>query len=417
MADTKSLSLKDAQNTVRGNTHPFRALSRARARVRSADLPYLVAWLPTVRHDGRGVFRGHCPTDVAELRSEAPLQTVTLDREAGWARLIFAQQARRLETFLERSRRYEFELASGRNAAALEVLDTIERDFGTSLWLIENRIAVLQLAHGLDKQKAYLSAIRSKATNVVSFIAFYISNRNEETISPARFSERLRKQLEKWDVELGLQSYLRFRIANEDPADDAAVAAVLRHDTSSALVDHYDTFIRLAQAAALHGTPASRSRFMVELQRLTRVLSDPRIEKVLFLLGGMTQRPSIFPGRDLSPAASVAKGKFDGFGQALESARLTDPADSTLWFLEAQLAVDGHVPLVVEDGSIRARTINAAAAIITRTDTCDDAVLTLGRLAANFTLTSFAKEIPLFLAHQVSSEPVPHPEADRKSVV
>ena len=409
MAETKPLSLKDAQNLVRGSSNPFSVLSRVRGRVKFADLQPLVAWLPTVRHDGRGVFQGHYPTQVGELRRQSILQPVGLDREATWARLIFTQQATRLEAFLRTVREYEQEIALGHNDRAMSVLDTIERDFGASLWVIENRIALLQLVEGLDKQKAYLSLIRGQSkSNLVSFIAFYISSRNEEAITPARFAARLIEQLKPWKIEHDLLAYLRFRVANEDPLDDAAAAAILRHETTSAIVDQYDSFVRVAQAVALHGTEGAQRRFLVELRKLDSILHDIRIKKVLFLLGAPGEWPTIFSARDLAPISAVARGDFEELSRAATRARLADPTDSSVWFLEAQAAAERGLPPESDDGSLRARVTAAAYSIITRAPDSHEATVTLSRLALNFTLLSFTKEIGLFLDQHVSSDPIPN---------
>ena len=45
------------------------------------------------------------------------------------------------------------------------ILNKIEESFGHSIWLIKNKIALLQLAQGLEEQKKYAQSIRKELKN------------------------------------------------------------------------------------------------------------------------------------------------------------------------------------------------------------------------------------------------------------
>lgn len=156
---------------------------------------------------------------------------------------------------MEQSHRFEAPLVVGDHGRCLAILDEIERQLGFSLWTIENLIAILQLAEGLERQKSYITSIKEARANndPVSFIAFHVSHRNEPTMTPLRFVEQMTTSLRGSGLPEGFVDYLLLRIANQVPHEPGAVAAVLRYEAGSAIVNYYDTFVRLAQRVVAEG--------------------------------------------------------------------------------------------------------------------------------------------------------------------
>src|SRR6185369_15655460 len=113
----------------------------------------------------------------------------------------------KISAFLRHKTVYENGLFGGDFKQCARTLDALESELGVSLWLIEARITLLQAEHGLESQKSYSQSIREKTSNLVSFITFYLSQRNEETTNPLRFGREFEGRLREWKLTGDLRSY------------------------------------------------------------------------------------------------------------------------------------------------------------------------------------------------------------------
>ncbi|WP_242483025.1 hypothetical protein [Pseudomonas sp. TH10] len=79
-----------------------------------------------------------------------------------WFTALVVANAKRISRYLELSHEYEVKLLEANSQACLLALETIELEFGLSVWLIETRIAHLQHFEGVEAQKSIWPQLNPK---------------------------------------------------------------------------------------------------------------------------------------------------------------------------------------------------------------------------------------------------------------
>ncbi len=400
----KTLSnLVQMQNQVRGSASPIAALSQVRRHVSPDDLQAFVAWLPNVVRKGRGVFSRHQPRTIKDLCRDSVLNAVSFEREVAWAAAVIQQNGATLSAFVEAATNYEKALVGETPAECEGLLDAIERRFGFSLWTIEARLALLQLTRGLEGQKAYASSVFAsrQAADNVSFITYYLSHRNEPTTTSIRFIQQLEDLATGWPVSAGLKAYLLFHIANRPPTGPEALAGTLRHETASALVDQYETFVRLGQFAAAYGDAKVKETYSGALRHVVQAVEDERVRRALFLMtdeaGWLAQSilgdlrfDDAAAGEDSSPVRSAAE---DSSGQ--------EPLDVALWLNEAEALP----ALSTQHYSIRNASIAYVRNLRAGNNDATEAVDELMKTGLNYRLQGFSAPLENAVWMELSSDP------------
>ena len=403
----RSKILQEAQNQIRGSQNLLAAVSRARAQVANGDLPALVNWLPSVRRNGRGVFNHHFVSSPTNLRRQPTLEAVAIEREIAWAGLLLRQNSTPISEFVGASNRYATALLTGSYKGCRDQLDSIELRFGASLWSIETRIALLQLIDGLEAQKAYAAAVlKSRGRHdLVSFMTFYISNRNEPNTTPYRFERQFEALADQWEVPADIKAYLFFRILNRSVINRSEFAAILRQETSSPLVDYYETFIRLAQQAMMQEDLKIREAFIFELRALSKLIDDSRLHRALFFgTAGFECLGSIQHGDTAADDAAVC-GKYSEAAAAAAQCVTADPLDTDMWVARAQALMAGNIALAGEPSSLVETITSQMRHLIEKSDSTDDAVVSLLKLGINHRLQNFAAAIESLVWRELTSEP------------
>lgn len=407
----KALSAREVQNHLRGSSDPLGTLSVLRGKINPSDLSSVVAWLPKLRHNGRGIFQGQYPAKIGDFRQQRILDSVSPDREFAWARHIFSTHTERICAFIQFTREYERRLVSGRYEQCTEVLNDMDSQCGLSLWSLENRIALLQLAEGLEKQKAYVSDVRGAAgESIIAFIVFYLSQRNEDTSTPEHFVSRFTTRLESWSLPVDLKSYLLFRIANRLSSDQVECGHILRFESISPVVDFYDTFIRLSQEVVLRGADPLRSRILAELKKLLPHIHDTRITKILFVGSRSVDMVLDSDSVDLAASEAHSEGKYEEVCDVAKRNREEGSVSFNHWLIEAEARNETKLNLDKSDRALAARIVNMVSSVLAKEDEANSAVLGLSRLALNLRLLSFSTAIVSFLEEEHSCDPtIPSP--------
>ena len=82
---------------------------------------------------------------IQELSSE-DLTYTDINNELLWAKHILQFHFESISNFVELSNEYSSNLLIGEYESCFNILNKIEESFGHSIWLIKNKIALLQLA-------------------------------------------------------------------------------------------------------------------------------------------------------------------------------------------------------------------------------------------------------------------------------
>jgi hypothetical protein len=389
---------------LRGTSRLRITLSDIRSTISPERYPALMAWLPKLRHGSRGIFSGQFPTNVTRLKKDWPFEPILREREILWATELIKCHAVRLNSFVQKALEYERTLLGADYSLALDVLESIDEEFGVSLWSIENKIAVLQVAHGLERQKTFVNNIRSaRVSNPVAVIAFFASERCESATNPLQFKQVMVERAEKWEVDQAYKDYLLFRITDEYEFSPETCASILRYEATSSVIDYYDTYVRLAQRATLTSRPPTA--LLSGLEALAGNIEDHRIDKILLLNGSGGSRRSALHAQKLTPFEHIARGEFQSALTTAESALEEDPLDITLRFVSAR----AHAELQAEKSGgpgLGGRIERLCSSLTIKKDSTEDEYLEALRLALAFRLMNFAGSFVRFIRDHCSSYPI-----------
>lgn len=168
-------------------------------------------------------------------------------------------------------------------------LDLVERELGDSHWLLSTRLFSLAKYKGIDAQKTFLSELRRRAGRCISSTyAYYVSMRNEPSVSMTWFRENVRKR-GFVGRDPGYKAYLRYALLRDVPDNSHDSSHVLRLEQAHSDVDLYETVIDLCPRLYESRVWESHKECMIEaLLSLRSSINDPRLTKILLFFGAIS---------------------------------------------------------------------------------------------------------------------------------
>lgn len=229
--------------------------------------------------------------ELGDYRKKLPLK-LELEITAACARL--ARNLEALREFRNFANQIEDAFWQTDSDSIKRQLNAIEETFGQSIWLIEANIAFRQLFEGLESQKQYAQTVRSRArSGIAPYIAYYLSVKNEPTVTAARFAQATETRLSKTAIPQSAKIYLNQRLAENWPATENGLASILQVEQTTSLVDLYEATIDVAQVLAASGSsPKVKAALCNGLRKLLET-GDYRIKKLLFVLEGSISSASL----------------------------------------------------------------------------------------------------------------------------
>ncbi|WP_218187524.1 hypothetical protein, partial [Pseudomonas sp. SHC52] len=102
------------------------------------------------------------PESLSDMRKGVPaIYRLESQEELIWTAAVLSVFKEKLSGFLLIKNEFDEAFLSGKFQEALDLLVQIEKIYGVSIWLLKNKISVLQLTYGLKEQKDFLEEIVS----------------------------------------------------------------------------------------------------------------------------------------------------------------------------------------------------------------------------------------------------------------
>ncbi len=285
------------------------------------------------------------------------------------------------------------------------LLEAIERAFGASLWSIQLRIALEQLAGGLERQKRYTAKVRSVyKRGFLSFVAYHTSVRNEGKSTHSKFIEDVKARIDRHQYyDDAIKSYLRQRLANEWPATESGWADVLRIEQSHGMIDIYETYVSAIQELVRRENLLStRAVAITCLQSLPRGM-DFRLDKALLQLDPSQATPKL-PNRNTEVSDLLIGGNAQKAAIKGRSKFAKNSIDA--WQLIYSGFSLAHRNRPSRRGFSRPREIpQIIANIQAEGASSEDALAQLNKLATNLRGLPFAVAIADFIPHMQRQRP------------
>lgn len=126
----------------------------------------------------------------------------------------------------------------------LQYLDLMDEKCSESLWSISLRLTIYQLYFGLERQKNYLSEIRSRSSSGLQpFIIHRLSTKNEQGTDINRFRASLDKHFNDNSnlIDSSLRNYLSYKLNSETVSDKHNLDEILYYEMKFNIVDQFET--------------------------------------------------------------------------------------------------------------------------------------------------------------------------------
>lgn len=223
------------------------------------------------------------------LWNHPPLNPIPPKKELAWARAWLNGQAVKINAYRDFSNELQELILSGAMDVAIAKLDTFCVDSGWSLWAVELRLALEQLANGTESQK--LLATKWKSTTlsgIARLIVQVVSERNDPSISHDTFHWKCYNTFSRftgWHP-----TYLIYRsLVAWDNAEESS-SMILSRELSSSLIDYYEAVIEMLFhiAAGTENLRLLKSEAICLIDGLIKYgYTDYRLQKIRIALTGV----------------------------------------------------------------------------------------------------------------------------------
>lgn len=326
------------------------------------------------------------PAGYDDLAGIPDADPAPLDRELLWVAHRLATEAARLRVFRAGALLIEIAVAHGEHEAAIEGLELLEAALGASLWGVQLRIALEQMAGGLERQKRYTGTVRAvHRYGVLGFVAYHTSVRNEDKSTPRKFVEHILARIARHTRYTDeVKTYLRYRLAGQWPDTADQVGEILQVEQSHTFIDLYETFVAVAQTILVRDDLAAHRDRLADCLALLPLDMDVRLRKIAARLG-MAVTPDTPRRRDVSDA--LLAGDSLSAAKASLSRRVTlDVWDMIYDGLALSFARHGSLPRKLTVGQVP----RLFALSLKDHPDAAEAHQQLGKLAANLGGLTFA---------------------------
>jgi hypothetical protein len=262
--------------------------------------------------------------------------------EVVWAISSSLLHATRLSRFCALRADFEQALLKDNLSLCSILLDTVEREFGWSLWLVQNRLTIAQIGEGIDEKRriARVYEESAKGNDVLALLLSFISQRCEGTTVPGYLQGELSRLFPDGNAP-SLEAYLRTTLFDLANPTVSSIASTLSYASQSSAIDYFETLIALLQALA--ADPAFPDHLATQLSKPLSVLhkrvDDRRLVPVLV---AVSDSPAGEPAEREDRAALIEAYSEGRYGDVIDrgAAYLSEHPDdisAVVVFLRSEL--------------------------------------------------------------------------------
>jgi hypothetical protein len=278
-------NLQAIKGRVLGAENPLLEFERTLDKVAYEDYARLAWFCSTDSQLSSIAFGPVFPASFREFHDWSQVYERSIEQCLWWIAASCRCFKSRVGAFLEFERNFSDLTLLGRHKDAGHVLDEIEHNLGSSLWLLEARVANLELQGGVKNQKDYTKSITENESipSPVRTIAYYTSYRTEATVTADRYFETVLRAFNVAEnSEYTSTPYLLFRLAFFSKLSFLNIRSILIFEGRTSLIDRYLTLVRIVQLifADTRHTKLVAVAQSVALS-LSQTVDDSRIESIL----------------------------------------------------------------------------------------------------------------------------------------
>lgn len=226
------------------------------------------------------------PKKIEELKSSKIVPySGSLAGEISWVLYSIANFTKEINEFIELKKEYDKFILLGKINDAESILNQIEKKFGYSFWLIENRILVEEISGGTEANWSKLSELSKIVTD--PYVRFFIENfskRAESKISYSRYKNLFINQVNDIGGFEGFGEYLCFRLNYSSFTGYSNFAYYLNIESIAPVVDRYLLLRDVLTELFTNKQPETSAVIQKSLERLNEIgIKDSWLSQLSFL--------------------------------------------------------------------------------------------------------------------------------------
>jgi hypothetical protein len=222
-------------------------------------------------------------------------------KEINWNLLILNQYKTEISLFLKYKSDYENAFLLGDYDKADFFLHKIEQEICCSLWLLENKLLLLEYSDSNEANIEFLSdfnkknANRKKTNRNILFFANYFSKKVEKKLAVSSYKLEVKQSTEK-DVKgkplsQSLKEYVYFKLDLFEYAQYENLVDVLHEDSAYSIVDRYLTLVKVFKLLLSDNENIKFSQLLseplkIQINFLYKNILDDNLVNCLLVLNG-----------------------------------------------------------------------------------------------------------------------------------
>jgi len=262
------------------------ALITARSEISTSQHGEFLSWIEqqtTTQHSDVA----NTPANSELVKASLNRDPLPLDKEILWVASFLSNHTELLSDFRASVLKLEILYWTNADWKLLDAeLNNHEVMFGKSLWILEANILMHQTFLGVDARKDIVeTAKRTAPKSLSSYVAHYLSIRNDPSTIFNRFIPDVSERIENLPALETLKNYLRFKLLNAFPVGTKPLAEILQVAQGMSAVDLYETLVALLQhLISTNREPKLNGAIQIALDKL-KVVNDFRLDKLRLALG------------------------------------------------------------------------------------------------------------------------------------
>lgn len=261
--------------------HIRQSLSIARAMVKPEQFPPIVRQLSLAPLYESILAPMTFPMSLTAITPKNRLGKISAEGELMWCASVLSLYASKLCEFVKKRDGYYRAYINADYEQAEKILNSIQESFGFSLWLLGNRIQLLQASNGLQAQKSSLEVLFSTEgiNQFIAWVTYFLSVRAEDNISFSSFELDVDEVLElPWLCDYALLHFLPYNFTSiGNPGLPISM------EEPHPIIDRFETFVAMSLSYCIKYGVGSNRILVTALEQI-EVIDDITIRRMLMVL-------------------------------------------------------------------------------------------------------------------------------------
>lgn len=251
----KQIALVGNKNSLGNKISLVQSLTLGKANVSVSSVKlYLDELLKIPYFSKNDLLKTPFPKTVEKLAKDNYFRSSgNFEKELLWNSYFLKYLSEELTDFISIRDNFNRELLLGNLSDSRKILEVIEKKFGVSYWLLENKIFLFEVMDGIEKHKEFVNSIikADHINNFLQYILSYVSIKMEENVTAEKYNLRISEVLQDLRTE-GLPEdvvdYLKFKLYFKDNLISNPLA-VLTFESNASIYDRYISFMKIQLCA------------------------------------------------------------------------------------------------------------------------------------------------------------------------